>query len=61
LGFKKLEKDILYLPAQFDGNDFKAFNAPFFIDSLEKIKNVPEGALFYYIIFTEDVKKDHLH
>lgn len=39
-GFKKLEKDILYLPAQFDGNDFKAFNDPFFIDSLGKIQKI---------------------
>jgi hypothetical protein len=39
-GFKKLEKDILYLPAQFDGNDFKAFNDPFFIDSLGKTQKI---------------------
>lgn len=39
-GFKKLEKDILYLPAQFDGNDFEAFNDPFFIDSLGKMQKI---------------------
>lgn len=38
--FKKLQKEVLYLPAQFNGNDFEEFNYPFFIDSLGKVQKI---------------------
>ncbi|GEL12144.1 hypothetical protein SAMN05192550_3102 [Flavobacterium glycines] len=38
--FEKLEKKVLYLPALFNGNNFEAFNNPFFIDSLGKVKKI---------------------